>query len=315
MLDVRVEAIEEAAQDIRLFMLRPCGPDSLPGYSAGAHIDVHLRSGRVRQYSLCGNLGDPRAYGIAVQREPQGRGGSLEIFDEWKRGTQVRISGPRNKFQLVEGAQRSLLIAGGIGITPIVAMADQLRSSGQPFHLYFSTRNAVRTPFRDRITPLEAAGVATLRHDDGMPERQFDLQAMLSVHQCGTHLYYCGPSGMMQAVARASAHWPKGTVHCEHFGREGMPQNAERPVEFRIRLRSRGVELAVPPGASIAQVLRSHGVEVETSCESGLCGACRTRYTGGVPDHQDLILDEDERRDFVMVCCARAKSEVLELDL
>ncbi|MGE0613600.1 MAG: flavin reductase family protein, partial [Hyphomicrobiales bacterium] len=194
---------------------------------------------------------------------------------------------------------------------------------GQPFMLHSCTREPGRTAFLPDLRALETAGRAAIHHDGGDPAKGLDIAALLREHQPGTHLYYCGPAAFMKAVADASAHWPSGTVHFEFFSpqlREPAPRKEPSPglppgVEFRVRLASSGAVYDVPHDVSIVEVLRQHGIEVPTSCEAGVCGSCRVRYLSGRPDHRDYLLEDSEREEELLACCARSLDSEIELDM
>ena len=312
---LRVRSITWLAERINGYELADPNGRDLPRFAAGAHIDLQLTNGLVRQYSLCNDPAERRRYLIAVLREEQSRGGSWHLHDTVRVGDLVEVSVPRNDFPLAEGAERHLLLAGGIGIAPIMAMIATLRQRRADFLVHYCTRSPERTAFRDELFLLEAEGRLQFHHDGGDPARGLDIEKALAEPRPGTHLYYCGPPPMMAAAKRAARAWPAGTVHCEYFepSPEMRRQAADRP--FRVRLAKSGGVFEVPVGASIAGVLRQHGVTVNTSCELGYCGTCLTRYLAGEPDHRDQVLEAEGRKRYVMICCARAKSPVLELDL
>lgn len=331
---VRVRSIAYLAENINAYEVVDPGGGELPGFSAGSHIDLYFRDGRIRQYSLCNAPAERRRYVFAVQRELGGRGGSRTIFERVHVGRILVISRPRNGFPLDPHAARHLFLAGGIGITPIISMIRALHAAGDRFLLHYCTRSRERTAFLDELQPLAAEGKVLFHHDGGDPARGLDLSTLLSAHEPGTHLYYCGPEGFMAAVAAAAAHWPARSVHFEHFSapQREAAQHAEmrtpgtgallsRDVEadvslgFQVKIASSGRVFDVPEDKSIVQVLRQNGIDVPTSCESGLCGTCRTRYLEGVPDHRDYVLGDSERQYEMMICCSRAKSPVLVLDL
>ena len=316
-LEARLRSITNVAKGINSFELVGSNGQVLPSFTAGSHIDVHLSAGMIRQYSLCNDPREVDRYVIAVQREENGDGGSKAVHDTLRAGDQVAISPPRNNFPLAEEAERHLFLAGGIGITPIMSMMTTCRSEVAEYELVYCARTLEQTAFRDTFAGLENVA---LHHDHGDPARSFDLAARLADPVAGTHVYYCGPTGFMQAAEAATAHWPKGTCHFEYFTTPQLdaPATAEgAPAKgaFQVRLESTGATYDVPPDKSIVDVLRDNGVEVETSCESGLCGTCRTRYLAGEPEHHDLILDEDERLSDVLICCARSVLPLLVLDL
>jgi ferredoxin-NADP reductase len=209
------------------------------------------------------------------------------------------------------------MIAGGIGITPIMAMIAELKRRRADFHLHYCSRAPERTAFREELSLLAAIGRATFHYDGGDPAKGLDVSALLKDPPPGTHLYYCGPAGLMDAVARAATHWPPRTVHCEYFKgpAAAIPEMVGEDLPFRVRLAKSGGEYEVRADESIARALRRHGVKVDTSCELGYCGTCLTRYLAGEPDFRDQILRPADRERFVLTCCTRAKGELLELDL
>lgn len=322
-LRVRVRSITYLGDFINGYeVVDPEGRD-LPPFTAGAHVDLHFRDGRIRQYSLCSPPNERHRYMFAVQREDQGRGGSKAIFEKVHVGRILTISLPRNNFPLVPSARHHLFLAGGIGITPIVAMILHLEATGGAYTLHYSTRSRGRTAFIDELAPLAAAGKVHIHHDGGDPTRGARLEDILRVRPEGTCLYYCGPSGYMAAVKAASSHWPREAVHCEHFtappgSAASMLHDAadsDISVGFQIKLASSGAVFDIPNDKSIVSVLRENGINVATSCESGVCGTCRTRYLAGVPEHRDLILSDEEKLKHVLICCARSRTPMLVLDL
>ena len=323
---VRVRSITYAAEDINLYEVTDPGGNALPAFTAGSHIDLYFRDRRVRQYSLCNDPAETGRYVFAVQREREGRGGSKAIFERVHVGRILTISTPRNQFPLAPGARSHLLIAGGIGITPMMSMIYALRMRGDDYELHYCTRSAARTAFIDELGPELRAGRAHLHHDGGDPSRGVDLRALLSRQEPGRHLYCCGPGSFMAAVREHAARWPGDSLHFESFappdGAVTRPPGATEssigsdiPVGFQVELARSGVTLDVPNDKSILQVVREHGIDVPSSCESGLCGTCRTRYLEGIPEHRDYVLDDDERARDVLICCARSRTPVLVLDL
>lgn len=327
LLQVRVRSVTYEAEDINSYELVHATGGELPPFTAGSHLDLHFRDGRVRQYSLCNDPKERHRYVIGVLRDPNGRGGSLAIFERVHAGRILTISEPRNLFPLAESAKQHLLLAGGIGVTPMMSMVAKLQASGADFTMHYCTRSRERTAFYDRLTNLAKQGRVTYHHDGGDPRNGLNIQALLANHKEGTHLYYCGPTAFMGAVKVASAHWPKGTVHFEYFTppvkqavtgvessrKSGGPEDID--VGFQVRINSTGAVYNVPNDRSIIDVLRENGIEIPSSCEAGLCGTCRTRYLKGEPEHHDVVLDDEEKKEYVMVCCARSKSSLLVLDL
>ena len=312
-MQLRVRSITYLAEAINGYeLVDPRGRD-LPRFAAGAHIDLRFAD-LVRQYSLCNDPAERRRYCIAVLREDTSRGGSRHLHDTVRAGDLVEVSMPRNNFPLESEAERHLLIAGGIGIAPIMSMIAELQRRRADFQLHYCTRSAERTAFRDDLALLAADGRVHFHYDGGDPARGLDIGAVLRDPPQGTHLYYCGPAGLMAAASEATKGWPAGTVHCEYFTAPPAASILE-DKPFRVRLAKRGVEYEIPIGQTITGVLRRHGITVPTSCELGYCGACVTRYLAGEPDHRDQVPREYGRGRFVLICCARSKTPVLDLDL
>jgi vanillate O-demethylase ferredoxin subunit len=311
-----VESMARAGRNVLLIELAPVGAAgnaTFPPFTAGAHIDLHLGP-VVRQYSL---LGDPTApdatahWFIAVRRDDTGRGGSRVIHEQLRVGHTLEITGPRNHFPMVDAPGRSILLAGGIGVTPLVAMARTCVAEGRPFALHrYATDAASLTP--PTLSPLPVTTHLSdhgdsLRHADRLPER----------HRPGDHLYLCGPAGFMdRAVALAAADgWPEDTVHTEHFT---PVVRATAPAgSFGVTVASTGETYPVPEDRSIAEVLRDNGVPVELSCEAGMCGACLTGVLDGIPDHRDSVQSPSEHRanTHVTLCCSRSTTPTLTLEL
>ena len=319
-MQLRIRSITYLAEDINGYeLVDPNGRD-LPRFAAGSHVGVRLGpadSDEVwRDYSLWNDPAERRRYCIAVLREKLGEG-SRRLHEQVRAGDTVEVSMPRNHFPLSEEAQRHLLLAGGIGITPIMAMIAELKRRRADFRLYYCTRAPEKTAFREELDLLAATGRVVFHYDGGDPAQALDIATLLREPQPDTHLYYCGPAGMMAAAAAASAHWPLGTVHCEYFSGPAAtpPARLEEDRPFRVKLARSGGEYEVVPGEAIIDVLRRHGVETRTSCELGYCGACLTRYLEGEPDHRDQILGEVARKSHMLICCSRATSDYLVLDL
>lgn len=317
-LRVRVQSVSCLADDINAFEFVNAESDTLPAFTPGSHIDVHLPDGTIRQYSLCNASTERHRYVIAVLRDPRGRGGSMAMHDVLRAGQIVTISTPRNHFALSNTATRHLFIAGGIGITPIMSMIAELQRRGEAFHLHYCARTPQRTAFTRELCGLVASGVASIHYDGGDPSKGLDLGSALSRNPDGTHLYYCGPAGLMDAIEAASAHWPRDTVHCERFSGSGTPVRSadDDPGQpFEVELARSNKRFTVHPDETIVDALKRHGVDVDTSCCEGYCGTCMTRYLSGDPLHRDSVLDEEDREEFIMICCSRAKSASLVLDL
>lgn len=316
-LTVKVAHKRSEAEDIcALELVDPQG-GTLPPFSAGSHIDVHLPGGVVRQYSLCNDPRENHRYLIAVLNEPSSRGGSRAVHEQVHEGQLLQISAPKNHFALAHEARRSLLLAGGIGITPILCMAERLAHLEADFEMHYCTRSRARTAFHDRIRAAAFADRVSFHFDDAGPAQQIDLDALLAAPQPGTHLYVCGPKGFMDAVlSRARERgWPAEQLHYEFFTAEAVDTAGDQP--FDVKLASSGRVIRVERDQTVVQALAQAGVDVVTSCEQGVCGTCLTRVLEGVPDHRDLYLtpEEQARNDQFTPCCSRAKTPLLVLDL
>lgn len=316
-LSVRVSAKNIEAADICSFELVEREGRQLPAFAAGSHVDVQLKGGLTRQYSLCNDPSESHRYIIAVLRDVNSRGGSKAMHDEVNVGDVITISSPKNHFQLAHGAERSLLLAGGIGVTPILCMAERLAATEADFEMHYCARSRDRMAFRGRIGASTFASRVRFHLDDEQPQQKLDLDALLAPPPSGTHLYVCGPKGFMDAVlsiARKNS-WPEDRLHCEFFA-AGVSTSVDGEA-FRVRLASSGKVVVVPADKTVVQALAEHGVEVPTSCEQGVCGTCLTRVLEGEPDHRDLFLTPQEHavNDQFTPCCSRAKSAMLVLDL
>lgn len=310
-----VRSVTLEAEDILSFELVHPERLGLPPFTAGSHVDVSVMNGALRQYSLCNNPRENHRYRIAVQREANGRGGSRFLHDHVRVGDHLDVSTPRNSFRLNENAPRSILIAGGIGITPLLAMAHRLEELSSDYEMHYCTRTLERTAFAAELALL-SRGAVRFHHDAGDPAHSLDVAHLLREPRPGAHLYCCGPAALMRAVQGATAHWPADAIHFEYFTPPAATASSEETTgEFEVELASTGAVYSVRPGQSILEVLRAAGVSVESSCEAGVCGTCRTRYLGGKPDHRDFVLTEEERRESLMLCVSRAqRGERIVLD-
>jgi len=320
MLEVKVRSIVNEAVRVNCFELVDPKGRELPPFEAGAHIDVMIPGNFVRQYSLCNDPRERFRYVIGVLEEEHGRGGSKAMHNRVRAGDLITISEPRNNFALVDGASRYLLIAGGIGVTPMMAMLEKLKSTNANFTMHYCARSPETMAFKDRLTKLVKTGQVVYHYDGGDPSKGLRLADILAKYEPGTQLYYCGPAGMMQAIAKETAHWPAETLHCEYFTPPPTLSELAGAADhvagaFRIKIASSGAVYAVPQGKSIVEFLYEAGIECETSCRAGLCGTCRTRYLEGIPEHHDFVLSDAEREEYVMICCARSISEMLVLDI
>ncbi|MBS4728589.1 oxidoreductase [Mycobacterium sp. SM1] len=313
---LRVErARREAREVISLRLVHPRGLP-LPAWTPGAHIDVILPSGRVRQYSLCGDPADRDAYTVAVLREPAGRGGSIEIHDPALVGQDVGVSQPRNHFPLVE-AKRYLFIAGGIGITPILPMVRAVEARRIPWRLVYGGRSRDSMAFATDVKSLGGNRVELCpQNETGV----LDVESIVGNASTDTAIYCCGPEGLIKAVESACQRYlPPDALHVERFA--SSEPSSTHPQEtgksFEVELRRTGVVLHVPPDRSLLDVVREAVPTVLSSCEEGFCGACVTTVLDGLPEHHDTVLTDAEREknDTMIICVGRAKSARLVLDL
>lgn len=304
----------EALDIVSLELTSEAGP--LPAFTAGSHIDVEVKPGMIRQYSLCNHPAESDRYLIAVLREPNSRGGSVAVHDEIKVGDVVTISEPRNNFALVE-AKQILLLAGGIGITPILSMAEWLWDAEVPFQLHYCTRSPSKAAFRDRLIQSPFGSFVGFHFDDGEASQKLSMPKVLGSPEPGKHLYICGPMGFIEAATASAAErgWPSETVHREYF-KAPAPQPGENAA-FQVKIQSTSEVIDILAEESVAAALDRHGIHIPLSCELGVCGTCLTRVLEGVPDHRDVYLTDEEKgnNDRFTPCCSRAMTPMLVLDL
>jgi|GEM_PF-31865 len=325
-LSVTVASKTTVAEGIvSLELVSPDG-GPLPPFKAGAHVDVYLgdlvglgetSEPLVRQYSLCNDPGETHRYVIGVLLEPNSRGGSRTVHQRVQVGDRLNIGRPRNAFQLDESGKRSLLFAGGIGITPILSMAWRLHSLGADFELHYCTRSEERMAFRALLQAAPFADKVHLHFDNGPDNQKLDIDGVLGTVQEGHHVYVCGPEGFMNFVLGATERfqWPAGNVHREYFAAEAVDVSGDRP--FQVKLASTGAVYTVPSDKTIAETLIEAGVEVATSCEQGMCGACLTPVLEGEAEHRDTVQTDEEKAGHkqITLCCSRARGDLLVLDL
>jgi len=304
----------QIARDIFYFELRDPAGLPLAPYTAGAHVPVRGPNGVMRQYSLCSDAQHTDHYALAVKRDAAGRGGSISLVDDLAEGDTLMVGEPRNLFELSDKARSFILLAGGIGITPIMAMVRSLQAEGmRPFKVYYFTRDAEGTAFASELADPELAGQVRIHHDQGDPAKAFDLWKLFEKPVSGAHVYCCGPQGLMDAVRDMTGHWPDNAIHFESFGADTRPHADDQP--FEIELAQSGQRLQVGVGQTMLQVLQQAQVMVASSCESGTCGSCKVGLLKGEADHRDQVLLPEERASQVMVCVSRARGERLVLDL
>jgi tetrachlorobenzoquinone reductase len=313
-IEVLLRSITYEAEDVISLDLRPVATQMLPAFTAGSHIELQLRNGLRRNYSLANPQHERHRYCVAVQKEPAGRGGSRFIHESVRVGDILTISPPRNNFPLVETAQRCVLVAGGIGITPVWCMVQRLVALAQPWTLFYAVRSRRRAAYLDAILELAAGRNVHLHFDDEHQGEFLDLGAIVQDAAPGTHFYCCGPLPMLAAFERATAGLPADTVHVEYFA-------AKEPVAvkggFDVVLARSERSVFVPDHSTILDALVAAGVAVEHSCLEGVCGTCETKVIEGIPDHRDMVLSAQERASnrTMMICCSGSKSGRLVLDL
>jgi vanillate O-demethylase ferredoxin subunit len=310
----RVVARERLTDDTMSFEIEPAGGGVFPSWSPGAHIDIHVRDGVVRQYSLTGKTKVGR-YLIAVQRDPQSRGGSETIHAKFESGSAVKLSRPRNHFVLDETASRYLLFSGDIGLTSLLAMACRLHELGREFTWHVSARSRSRLAWAEQIETLPFRGSIRPHFDDGGAEQALDAASEMRNAPAGILIYMCGPRGYMDYVADAAliAGIPKEQVHQERFAAE-IDVNGD---PFAVIAARSGRRIEVGPNETILAAVTRAGYHVETGCRNGVCGSCLTRVVEGWPDHRDMVLTDAEKAENnrIAVCCSRSKSRVIVLDI
>lgn len=301
-----VQALERAADDV--LKIRLAAPDgrALPRWSAGSHIDVECgNSGISRQYSLCGNPDDLGVFEIAVLREAQSRGGSAWIHGNLRVGDRVKVRGPRNHFRLDETCRKAIFIAGGIGVTPISAMARRAKALGIDYVIHYCGRSRTAMALLDELAALHGARLQAHVRDEG---QRADFAQILGTPDGDTQIYACGPARMIDALQACCAHWPEDSLRVEHFSSTLGALDPDREQPFTVELKDSGLTLDVPATQTLLQALRCANIDVQSDCEEGLCGSCEVRVLAGDVDHRDVVLTRAERdaNDRMMSCCSRA---------
>jgi len=314
---VVTEVITET-RDVKRFVLAPEGRETLPPFAAGAHVEVSPAQGVTRQYSLLGDPADRSCYQLGIRKEAHGRGGSSAMHDLVGPGTRLEIGLPRNNFALSVGTGRHLLLAGGIGVTPLLAMASELARRGADFRLHYFVRSQGELAFRDLLIARGLNGRVEFHFSLNPPVLNEFLADLLAGAAPEDQIYMCGPGPFMELVTEIATEtgWTQQQIHFERFTAE-PPAAMENAAGFVVRLASDGREIPVAEGQSVIAALRAHGVAIETSCEQGICGTCITRVIEGMVDHHDLYLTDEERdeQNLFAPCVSRALSKYLVLDL
>jgi ferredoxin-NADP reductase len=306
-----VSDVREIAAGCRAVVLRPVEGGHLPSGEPGSHVGVHLPNGIMRQYSLLYACEPAREYAIGVKRDPASRGGSAYICERLRVGDELNVDPPRNNFPLAEDAAESIFIAGGIGITPIWCMIQRLSALQRSWTLHYATRSRAESAFREE---LRAYKTTHFHFDEEHGGRLLPVAEIVCNAPAEAHLYCCGPAPMLAAFEKAAAGRDPARAHVEYFTQKHA---ASTGGGFLVELARSRLEVRIEPGQTIVQALREAGVDVPTSCEEGICGACETRVLAGAPDHRDAILSEKERaaNKTMFVCCSGSKGERLVLDL
>jgi ferredoxin-NADP reductase len=310
----RVRTIRHEAERVLSVELVPVDSGEFPRFTPGAHIDLHLPNGITRSYSLVNAPDDAGRYVVAILDDVNSRGGSRFVHEQLRCGAVLPISAPRNNFALDEDAVSTVLIAGGIGITPMLCMYRRLREKGRDVRLIYCARDRSQAAFLDELgAPGQGVHLHFDAENDGRP---LDLAALLARQPADVHAYCCGPNAMLNAFEAACETAGIGNVHIERFAAEAAAVDAQESG-YTVELAKSGRRLAVPAGARLLDVLLEAGVDVDYSCREGLCGACETRVLGGCPDHRDAVLTQSDKaaNNVMMICVSGAKSGTLVLDL
>ena len=308
---VRVLAKDDVAQGVVALILEEIDGQPLPPWEPGAHIDLILDSAATRQYSLCGHPADRHTWRLGILRDPNGSGGSLYVHDQLQVGDVVRVRGPRNNFPLAP-SPRYLFIAGGIGITPILAMIRSAEATGANWQLVYGGRHRASMAFLDELAAYGDRVTVWPQDENGL----IDLDGLLGQPQPGTNVYCCGPEPLLTAVEQRCGAWPKGTLHVERFVAKPLTEPVLHEA-FEVHLEQSDLTVTVPPEKSILTAIEEAGIGVLSSCQEGTCGTCETPVLDGIPDHRDSILDPDQRaaNDCMMICVSRACTPRLVLDI
>lgn len=315
LISVRIKSIIFEAENTHSYVLQAVN-GTLPPFTAGAHVDLHLGNGMIRSYSLLNDPSDTSRYVIGVKRDAGGRGGSRFVHDTLRAGDTITISRPTNNFEFDEDAPRSIFVAGGIGITPILAMIRRAAALRKPWRLHYAARTRRDAAYLDQLTALNAGSDADvqLTFDQEPGSCMLDIAMIVEAAAPDAHLYCCGPLPMLDAFERAAQSRPRRTVHVEYFSAK-----EESAVQggFDVRLQRSGRNVPVQPGKTILEALLDAGVNVSYACSEGVCGTCEIKVIDGIPDHRDAFLSDAEKADNrqIMVCCSGSKSPVLVLDL
>lgn len=316
LLLLRVEAIRRVATDIHLIELVAADGSELPAFEAGGHIDLHLGNGMVRPYSLANSPKERQRYLLGIKLDQRGRGGSRWIHQQLRVGQTLQAGRPRQNFRLDETAPHSVLIAGGIGITPIASMIASLETLGRRWTLHYAVRTADEAAFLDPSGDVVLTGAhgSLHLHVDAQAGALLDVEQIVQTAGAADQLYCCGPAPMLDAFERAAAQHAAGRWHIERFT---AATPADTSGGYMVELARSARTITVPPGQTLLEALRGAGLTISVSCEQGICGTCETRVIAGRPDHRDSLLSDEEKasNEVMMVCCSGSLDPKLVLDL
>ena len=315
-MQVRVKRISFEAEGINSYELVALAGGDLAPFTAGCHVDLHLPNGMIRSYSLVNDQGERNRYVVAVNNDAASRGGSRFVHETMRVGDILTVSHPKNNFVLQESASHSVLIAGGIGITPLLSMIRRLEALGRSWELFYAARTRSAAAFLDELNTLRPNVHANIHvnFDQEPSGRMLDLPAIIKDAPKDVHLYCCGPVSMLEAFEAATADRPNDHVHVEYFQAKEKPAVAGG---FEVKLARSNRTITVEAGKSILNALLDAGIAASYACTEGVCGTCETRVIEGMPDHRDLFLSKEEQAEnkTMMICCSGSKSPTLVLDL
>ena len=305
-MKMNVVGVTRVTETVSVFTFRHPRRERLPAPEPGAHVDLHLPEGKIRQYSLCGDPADDLIYRVAVKRYPDGRGGSRWIHENLNVGAVAHVSAPRNNFPLAPWIKRHIFVAGGIGVTPFMAMVRAARRSSHEFVLHYCVRSAREAPFLEELRSLCGPGRLVLAISEDAASRRFNAaEALADLPKTGAHVYCCGPQRLIDTVRAATESQPREAVHFEAFA--PLLDESFTPEPFDITIASTGETLRVPADRTALEVLRDHGVTLPSSCKLGVCGSCVCGYRNGVVIHRNSVLSGTDRQNRMMLCVSRAR--------
>jgi vanillate O-demethylase ferredoxin subunit len=313
LLNLMVAKRTDETDDILSVELAHPDGNCLPPFEAGAHIDIHVAEGLVRQYSICNSPSDRYRYRLGILRASQSRGGSSSLHAALKPGTRLAVGAPRSAFRLREGSTFGVLVGGGIGITPLMSMAHRLHELGTPFELHYCVRSQAQAAFISELASCKFKSAVQFHFDDGDPKQRFSPAVF--AQRTAADLYLCGPAGFMEWITSSAvaAGLATGRIHSERFSAAPLAGGCT----FTVKAARSGVTVNVTDKQTIADALHTVGVSVQMSCEQGVCGTCLTRVVEGIPDHRDLFQTEAEKaaNTHIAPCCSRSLSGVITLDI